>query len=138
RLAEMYLNYAEAEFYANGVTANAIGAVNAVRKRAGMPDLPAGISAAEFELRLRNERRVEFAFEEQRYFDVRRWKVQDKTEGVVTGMKIEQTAPNTFSYERVVVSQRPLTDAKYLMWPIPNIEELKYAQVGVTYQNPGW
>ena len=138
RLAEMYLNYAEAEFYANGVTANAIGAVNAVRKRAGMPDLPAGISAAEFELRLRNERRVEFAFEEQRYFDVRRWKVQDKTEGVVTGMKIEQTAPNTFSYGRIVVSRRPVTGEKYLMWPIPNIEELKYAQVGVDYQNKGW
>lgn len=138
RLAEMYLNYAEAEFYANGLTVNAINAVNVVRKRAGMPDLPAGISAAEFELRLRNERRVEFAFEEHRYFDVRRWKIQDKTEGLVTGMKIVQTAPNTFTYERVVVSRRPLTDEKYLMWPIPNSEELKYAQVGVKYQNKGW
>lgn len=138
RLAEMYLNYAEAEFYANGVTVNAINAVNVVRARAGMPILPAGITATDFELRLRNERRVEFAFEENRYFDVRRWKVQDKVEGLVTGMKIVQTAPNTFTYERVVVSRRPLTDEKYLMWPIPNIEELKYAQVGVKYQNKGW
>lgn len=138
RLAEMYLNYAEAEFYTKGVTANAINAVNVVRKRAGMPDLPAGISAKEFELRLRNERRVEFAFEEQRYFDVRRWKVQDRTEGLVSGMKIIKTAPNAFTYKRVVVSRRPVTDKKYLMWPIPYMEELKYANVGVDYQNKGW
>ncbi len=138
RLAEMYLNYAEAEFYAYGVTSNALNAVNVVRKRAGLPELPAGISATEFELRLRNERRVEFAFEEQRYFDVRRWKVQDRTEGVVTGMKIVQTAPNSYAYDRVLVSRRSVTNEKYLMWPIPNSEEMKYAQVGVEYQNAGW
>jgi hypothetical protein len=138
RLAEMYLNYAEAEFYANGVTTNAINAVNVVRARAGMPILPVGITSTDFELRLRNERRVEFAFEEQRYYDVRRWKVQDKVEGLVTGMKIMQSAPNTFTYERVVVSRRPVTGEKYLMWPIPNTEQLKYAQVGVEYQNKGW
>ena len=138
RMAEMYLNYAEAEFYANGVTVNAINAVNVVRKRAGLPDLPAGISATDFELRLRNERRVEFAFEEHRYYDVRRWKIQDKVEGLVTGMKITQTAPNIFAYERVVVGRRPVTAEKYLMWPIPNAEQLKYAQVGVDYQNKGW
>lgn len=138
RLAEMYLNYAEAEFYANGVTINAINAVNAVRTRAGMPVLPAGITATEFEQRLRNERRIEFAFEEQRYFDVRRWKIQDKAEGVVTGMQINFTAPSTYTYQRIPVSQRPVSDPKYLMWPIPRTEQLKYAQVGITYQNPGW
>jgi hypothetical protein len=138
RLAEMYLNYAEAEFYAKGLTTNAINAVNAVRARAGLPVLPAGISSTDFELRLRNERRIEFAFEENRYFDVRRWKIQDKVEGLVTGMKIVQTAPNVFTYERIVVSRRPLIAEKYLMWPIPNTEQLKYAQVGVDYQNKGW
>lgn len=138
RLAEMYLNYAEAEYYANGVTANALNAINIVRKRAGLPDLMIGISSSEFELRLRNERRVEFAFEEHRYFDVRRWKIQNNSEGLITGMKINSTGPNTFSYERFVVSRRPVTDEKYLIWPIPLTEQLKYAQVGVSYQNKGW
>jgi hypothetical protein len=134
----MYLNYAEAEFYANGLTSKAISAVNTVRNRAGMPNLPTNIAAAEFELRLKNERRVEFAFEEHRYFDVRRWKIQNISEGVITGMKIVQTTPATYSYERVVISRRPVTDEKYLLWPIPNAEQLKFAQVGVEYQNKGW
>lgn len=138
RLAEMYLNYAEAEFYANGLTTNAINAINVIRNRVGMLNLPVSISAADFELRLRNERRVEFAFEEHRYFDVRRWKIQDKTEGLVTGMNIVKTAPSIFTYERIVVSRRPLTEVKYLIWPIPNTEQIKYSQYGVDYQNVGW
>ena len=138
RLAEMYLNYAEAEFYANGVTPAAVNALNQTRLRAGLPALPNTISSIEFEQRLRNERRVEFAFEEHRYFDVRRWKIQAQTEGLVTGMKITQTAPNTYTYERIVVSRRPVTAEKYLKWPIPFTEELKFKNFGVSFQNQGW
>ncbi len=138
RLAEMYLNYAEAEFYANGVTTAAVEALNQTRKRAGLPELTTSISATEFEQRLRNERRVEFAFEEHRYFDVRRWKIQSQTEGLVTGMKITRIALNTYTYNRIVVSRRPVTSEKYLMWPIPFAEELKFKNFGVSFQNPGW
>jgi len=138
RLAEMYLNYAEAEFYANGVTANAVNALNQTRLRAGLPALAATISATEFEQRLRNERRIEFAFEEQRYFDVRRWKVQAENEGIITGMNIKAVSPGVFNFERIVVSRRNVTDEKYLIWPIPYNEQLKYKQVGVDYQNQGW
>jgi hypothetical protein len=138
RFAETLLNYAEAEFYANGVTTNALEAINEVRARAGLPNLDPSITGNEFELRLRNERRVEFAFEEHRYFDVRRWKIQDKTDGLVTGMKITASAPNTFEYDRIVVSRRPITAEKYLMWPIPNSEATKYNMLGIDYQNPGW
>ncbi len=138
RLAEMYLNYAEAEFYANGVTTAAVDALNQTRLRAGMPALPYSISTSEFEQRLRNERRVEFAFEEHRYFDVRRWKIQAQTEGLVTGMKITNTAPDVYTFDRIVVSRRPVTSEKYLLWPIPFAEELKFKNFGVVFQNTGW
>lgn len=138
RLAEMYLNFAEAQFYNKGVTNKAVDALNAVRVRAGLPGLPYTISAEEFEQRLRNERRVEFAFEEHRYFDVRRWKIQNATEGVVTGMNIRVVSPGVYSYERFVVSRRNVTDSKYMLWPIPLTEQLKYKQFNVSYQNPGW
>ena len=75
RLAELYLNFAEAAYQAKGpdvlytsvVGGSAIsarGAVNAVRTRAGMPALARGMSRDEFELRYRNERRIELAFED--------------------------------------------------------------------------
>ena len=138
RLAEMYLNYAEAEFHVNGVTSNAVAALNKTRIRAGLPQLTTAISVAEFEQRLRNERRVEFAFEEHRYFDVRRWKIQSKTEGLVTGMSIEDKGAGEFAFSRIVVSSRPVIAEKYNLWPIPYNEELKFKNIGVNFQNPGW
>ncbi len=138
RLADMYLNYAEAELEANGPTANAYAAVNIIRNRAGMPNLPEGLSTDEFRLRLRNERRVEFAFEERRYFDLRRWMINDKFEDVVTGMKITKNSDETFNYERFVLYDRNVTDDKYRMWPIPLKEEQKFRKFGIEFQNPGW
>lgn len=138
RLAEMYLNYAEAEYQANGVTDKALNAINAVRSRAGIYALQPGLTATEFELRLRNERRVEFAFEEHRYFDVRRWKIMDKTDGIITGMKIVKNKDNSLTYNRVIVNNRKVTDNKYLLWPIDIMEQNRYAKYGVDYQNPGW
>lgn len=137
RMAEMYLNYAEAELYANGVTTATYDAVNAVRNRAEQPDLATGLTQDLFELRLRNERRVEFAFEEHRYFDLRRWEINQTYEGVVTGMKITGTSP-AFTYERFVVGKRAVTEEKYRMWPISLQEEQKFIFMGVDIQNPGW
>lgn len=139
RFAEILLNYAEAEFYAHGVTSEALEAINEVRMRAGLPKLSESITPEEFEYRLRNERRVEFAFEEHRYFDLRRWKINTENEGVITGMKIEKNSQDgSYKYNRVVVSERPVTDEKYSMWPIPLDEQTKFHMYGVEYQNPGW
>lgn len=138
RMGEIYLNFAEAEFYSKGsATPDAVAAVNKIRERAGMPLLQDGISNQEFELRLRNERRVELAFEEHRYYDLRRWKLQDQYEGIVTGMKITPT-DDGMDYQRVVIQKRDITDEKYLMWPIPVLEENKFKTLGVEFQNPGW
>ena len=63
-----------------------------IRARVNMPALPAGLSKDEMILRVHNERRVELAWEEVRYFDLRRWQ---KPEGNLnatcqwlTGMRI--------------------------------------------------
>ena len=47
--------------------------MNVVRARVGMPAVPANVTGNALILRIHNERRVEFALEGNRYFDVRRW-----------------------------------------------------------------
>ena len=99
---------------------------------------PEGLSVDQFRLRLRNERRVEFAFEEHRYFDMRRWNIQSNFEGVVTGMEITKEGAN-LTYKRKLVQKREVTDPKYALWPIPRTEQIKYENMGViNWQNPGW
>lgn len=92
RLAELYLNYAEAENEINGPTSEAYEAINTIRRRVDMPDLPSGLSKDEMRERIHRERRVELVLEEHRFWDVRRWKTLAETQKVVTGMEIRQTA----------------------------------------------
>lgn len=149
RLAEMYLNFAEAAYQAtgnpdaaidigNGISMSARDAVNAIRRRVNMPDLPAGLSKEEFEKRYRNERRVELAFEGHRYFDVRRWKIMENVERYVTGMRITRTGDDSFSYERIGFARASYRDKLYL-YPIPQGEINKMqSHTGTNWQNPGW
>lgn len=76
RLAELYLNYAEALNEAEGPTAEVYNAVNKIRRRAQLLDLPANLTKDEMRNKIRQERRVELAFENHRFWDVRRWKLQ--------------------------------------------------------------
>jgi len=79
RFAEVLLNYAEATNEISGSTPEVYEAVNRVRTRGGvnMPPLPGGLSKEEMRERIRNERRVEFAFEGMRYRDIKRWKLAE-------------------------------------------------------------
>lgn len=70
RYAEVLLNYAEACIEL-GEEDPARNALNQIRTRAGMP--PITETGAALRDRYRHERRIELAFEEQRFFDVRRW-----------------------------------------------------------------
>lgn len=70
RYAEILLNYAEACIELGEDTEARIY-LNMVRKRAGMPDITESGDA--LRQRYRNERRIEFAFEDHRFYDVRRW-----------------------------------------------------------------
>ena len=144
RLAGLYLNFAEAAYNAAGPDVAVSGltareAVNRIRVRAGMPELPAGMSKDAFEKRYRNERRVEMAFEEQRFFDVRRWKILGETDGFVTGMKITKGEDDSFTYERVRLNPRNCSADKFLLLPIELGEVTKMnALTGTEWQNPGW
>jgi len=71
RIAEIYLNYAEAKFeLGDEVTAREY--VNKVRRRASvnLPDIPATVTGEDLRRRIYNERRIELAFENHRFFDV--------------------------------------------------------------------
>ena len=159
RLAELYLNFAEAAYHARrsadakfeattvveGGQTNTYGeamssrdALNKIRERVGMP---AVVDSKNYLLRLHNERRVELAFEEHRFFDVRRWTQPQSdlfpTDRKVGGMKIT-FEDGRKTYQRFVLDRQCYTN-KYLMYPL-NIEEVKKMAflTGENWQNPGW
>ena len=147
RLSEIYLNYAEAmlEAYgtptvistAEGLTISALSALNSVRTRVavGMPSLPMTINATDFKARLRNERRVELAFEEHRYWDLRRWMTADNgIGGDIYGMRIQRSTSGIYTYTKQKIETR-VWDSKMYLYPIPQSEINKSL---VLIQNPGW
>lgn len=143
RLAELYLNYAEAANEASTtgfVPDAAVDAVNAIRSRVGMPALSKGMTCTDFRVRVHNERRVELAFEEHRFFDVRRWHILNETDKVVTGLKAIDAGNGSFTYQRFVVDNtRKVYEDKYLLFPIPGDEAIRMKNwTGVDCQNPGW
>lgn len=142
RLAEIYLNFAEAAMEA-GHTDEAITYVNKVRARAGMPGLPAGLSGENLRQRIHNERRVEFALEGNRYFDVRRWHKPDEdlsaTDRWITGAHITHMQDGTYKYERTILKERQCYTNKWLKMPVPLTEVNNMRAItGEDWQNPGW
>jgi len=120
RLAEIYLNYAEAMFeLGNEVVCREY--MNKIRARVEMPDIPATVTGDELRQRLYNERRVEFAFEQHRYFDVRRWKIANVTENrPIYGILITkdvQTGVKTYT-PRLLLDRTGLWNDKYYLLPI--------------------
>ncbi|WP_407429476.1 RagB/SusD family nutrient uptake outer membrane protein [Arcticibacter sp.] len=138
RLGEFYLNYAEALNEAEGPVADVYKHVNDIRNRAGMPDLPLGLSAEEMRKRIWNERRVELAFETHRYFDCHRWKIAAQTDKApVYGMNISAGTSLTDDsfYKRTLVETRVFSAPKHYLFPIPQSEIDKNPNL---IQNPGW
>ncbi|WP_214229438.1 RagB/SusD family nutrient uptake outer membrane protein [Pedobacter sp. B4-66] len=145
RYAEILLNYAEAmneafgpDVAPAGFSKTASQALNDVRKR-GSVNMPAvtGVSREEFRLRVRNERRVELAFEEHRFWDVRRWKIGTETLGKpVLGIAITRLSNNSFLYNSAIPVENRVFNEKMYLYPIPRTEIDK--SVGVIIQNTGW
>lgn len=137
RMGELYLNLAEAENEANGPTQIAQTAVNTLRARPSvqMPVYPSTLTQDEFRIKIRNERRVELAYEENRFFDVRRWKILDKTDKLTTGMQWTKNGNGTFTGKRIVVDRRASWADKFLLFPIP-VNEM--AALPSFEQNPNW
>ncbi|UFH57959.1 RagB/SusD family nutrient uptake outer membrane protein [Spirosoma sp. KNUC1025] len=137
RLAEIYLNYAEALNEVSPGSADIKSYIDKVRTRTGvaLPALPTGLSQAEMRERIRNERRVELAFEDHRGWDVRRWLQGPQYLGApLMGVDITKNADGTFKYTPITVENRVFEPKMYL-YPIPQGE--LNASKGLI-QNPGW
>ena len=140
RYAEILLNYAEAQNEAVGPDATVYAAINAVRGRASvnMPAL-AGLSQDQMRTAIREERRVELAFEEHRFYDVRRWKIADQTENVPAyGVSVTVNASSETGYayaQKVALTGRSFQTQHYWL-PIP-LAEIQ-ASNGQLAQNPGY
>ena len=103
-----------------------------------MPAFPVGMSKEDFDIKYRNERRIELAFEEHRFFDVRRWKILNQTDQFVTGVEITKNGAD-FTYNRFKFADRDCSSDKYLMYPIDQDEVNKIIGLSdVNWQNPGW
>lgn len=135
RLAEVYLNFAEAAFNATGsandatygMTANE--AVNVLRNRADimMPEFTE--DGAAWVERYERERLVELAFENHRFWDVRRWK---KGEQYFKNIQVANISSDLKLTRSTVTRQ---WDEKHYLYPIPQSENKKNPALG---QNPGW
>ncbi|MEP6682139.1 MAG: RagB/SusD family nutrient uptake outer membrane protein [Parafilimonas sp.] len=137
RYADILLMYAEATNEYAGPTQDVYDAVNAVRQRAGLDpyELKTGLSQDEMRTAIQLERRVEFAFEESRFWDVRRWKIADQTDNQqMTGMRVIKDASGNFTYKIENVRKNSFRPNMYL-WPIPQSETAKSTDL---LQNPGY
>ncbi|HCY40601.1 MAG TPA: RagB/SusD family nutrient uptake outer membrane protein [Prolixibacteraceae bacterium] len=77
RYGEILMNYAEACIEL-GLDAEARTYINMIRKRAGQPDLAASLTGEALRQAYRHERRIEFAYEDQRFWDIRRWVIGEQ------------------------------------------------------------
>lgn len=138
RYAETLLNYAEAmnewqgpNYKDASFSLSAIEALNQVREAANMPTVLTD-SQDEFRKMVRKERRIELAFEDHRFWDIRRWK-QGSLVQEIFGIKIENNG-GIYSYKKQKVQDR-IWDDKMNFYPIPQKEN--YVNKNLT-QNPGW
>lgn len=126
RLGEMYLNYAEAMFQL-GQEGECRKYLNYIRERArgGRTDVLPDITVSGDALweKIVSERRVELAFEEHRFWDVRRWKIADQTDNITIHrmqiFKNVKTGKKTYTIEKL--QERRFFSQHYYL-PIPRTE----------------
>lgn len=139
RMAELYLNYAEALNEYNAAPPQAAyDAINAVRQRSGMPKLNQNLTTEEFREKVRNERAVELAFEGHRLWDIRRWEIADE-DGVMQGdmlglrIQVSEVNKNDYHYEPEVFETRSFNKRMYRHpFSVGEMEK------GYLIQNPGY
>lgn len=139
RYPEIYLNYAEALNEWSPGNADIKKYYDIVRTRTGvaMPPLLTTLSQAEIREKIRNEDRVEFAFEDHRFWDVRRWmQAPIYFNAPLRGIDITRTSitPAAYTYVPNVVENRVFQPKMYL-YPIPQ-SDLSISPALI--QNPLW
>jgi starch-binding outer membrane protein, SusD/RagB family len=134
RYAEILLNYAEAKYFL-GDEATCREYINKVRSRTGVNMPPVTESGAALLARLQNERKIELAFEEHRWFDIRRWKIAPVVmNSNALMMDIRKQTDGSKVYTIKTMYKRGFADKNYLV-PIPQSEIDKNA---LLVQNPGY
>jgi len=144
RYGEVLLNYAEAMNEAvgpdnpgtYGMTARQ--ALTLIRTRAGLTanqSVPSANNQASMRTAIRNERRIELAFEEHRHIDLRRWKIAEQVlTQPVSGLRVVKNTNGTFTYTPEVVEQR-VFQSKMYFYPFPQDEIGRNSSL---IQNTGW
>lgn len=127
RYAEVLLTFAEAHLQNSGWDAQVTGALNLLRDRCGMPDVPASLSKEEGINFIRNERRIELAAEGHRFDDIRRYG-SDYCKQVMNGPSY---APNGYQ----VINK--VWDDRLLLMPIPQ-SSIDLNPLLKDDQNPGY
>ena len=135
RLGEFYLDYAEAVYNAvgsanddtYGMTAN--DAVNVLRQRSDIQMPPFTEDGEEWVKRYERERLVELAFENHRFWDVRRWKKGAQYFASVQAANVS----NGLMLTRSTLNRQ--WNDKFYFYPIPQSELKKNPNLT---QNPGW
>ncbi|RCH55336.1 RagB/SusD family nutrient uptake outer membrane protein [Mucilaginibacter hurinus] len=141
RYAEVLLNYAEAKNEVDGPGTQVLEQLKEIRKRAGIDvgdgnyGLKPNMNKEEMRAAIQHERRIELAFEEHRFWDVRRWKIAPQTENkLMSGMQAQLQADGTNTYQRFSVRQHTFNPKTYL-WAFPQHE---ISKPGGLVQNPGY
>ncbi|MCG1035814.1 RagB/SusD family nutrient uptake outer membrane protein [Polaribacter sargassicola] len=145
RRTELFLNLAEAANEAYGpqglgdnLTQTAVQIIKSIRTKAGITDNTyvdevAALGKDEFRKLIQRERRLELAFENHRYFDLRRCLLP--LNETVKGIEITKNSDDTLDYQEVVVEERVFNDVKYYYAPIPYDEMSKSPNL---INNLGW
>ncbi len=142
RYSETLLTYAESmveafddpDYSDATFTKSARWAINQIRDKVDMPRVTAAGKEA-FTEALRKEWRVEFAFEDHRFWDIRRWKIGKETQKEIYGVKITDMG-TFFDYKRIKVEDRAWSEKMYL-YPFPQSEMFKNPNLAAN-QNKGW
>lgn len=137
RYAEVLLNFAEARNERLTVPDQSVyEAVERIRERAGLSpfQLPSGLTKSQMREIIQNERRKELAFEEHRFYDVRRWKLAEQEfNKELHAAIIYQTGTGTIRQTAPVLKMN--FEKKMYLAPIPFNEVIKNPNI---IQNPGW
>jgi hypothetical protein len=121
RYAEILLSLAEALNEQNGPTDEAYGYLNQVRERAGLPPVATNLTKEAFKTAVLHERRIELAFENHRWYDLRRTMSTDELVAFLNAYGLKERS-NPTTADRTTIAYFPgdyQVEAYELLLPIP-------------------
>ncbi|WP_339905044.1 RagB/SusD family nutrient uptake outer membrane protein [uncultured Cyclobacterium sp.] len=135
RYADVLLMLAESINEVEGPTGTALGYLNEIRDRAGLEPLN-GLGKDEFREVILNERRIELAFENHRWFDLKRTKTESELVNMLNAYGLRERANPTTSREGIPFSNNDfIFEAHEILFPIPQ-DQMRINSSLV--QNPGY